>query len=93
MDLCEQSRLAVAGEVTWQTVGADTVVLSLESGYIYTCNATTARMLERLDGRGTLGELADAMEAEFDAPREEVLRDVLSMARQLVEEKLLRAVE
>jgi len=93
MDLCEQSRLAVAGEVTWQTVGADTVVLSLESGYIYTCNATTSRMLEQLDGRPTLGELADAMEAEFDAPREEVLRDVLSMARQLVEEKLLRAVE
>lgn len=90
MELSEQTRLAVAEDVSWQRVGSDTVILSLESGYIYTCNGTTARMLELADGRRTL---AEAMLAEFDVERRELLGDLLAMAGKLLEEKLLRKMD
>lgn len=93
MELSEQTRLAVAEDVSWQRVGSDTVILSLESGYIYTCNGTTACMLELADGQRTLAELAEAMLAEFDVERRELLGDLLAMAGKLLEEKLLRKMD
>ena len=55
----DQSRYQVAKDVTYQSMGQgqEVVLLSLSSGYLYTCNDTTASFLQHLDGRRTLAEV------------------------------------
>ena len=44
--IAENARLRLADDVTFQSVAADqTVVLSLDSGQLYTCNETSAALL------------------------------------------------
>jgi hypothetical protein len=86
-----QSRLRLAEDVSFQALGADggSVLLSLASGYLYTCNETTAALVAALDGRRTLAEAVDELEKQFDAPRAQLEADMLAMAGRLVDEKLL----
>jgi hypothetical protein len=87
----ESTRLALSDDVAHQSLGEghDAVVLSLASGYLYTCNETTRRFLEALDGQRTLGEVVDLLEAEYDVPRETLAADLAAMAERLLEEKLV----
>jgi hypothetical protein len=51
--LSQHARLKLANDVTFQSLGPgeETVVLSLNSGYLYTGNETTEAFLRKLDGR------------------------------------------
>jgi len=91
----ETTRLALSDDVAHQSLGEgqDTVVLSLGSGYLYTCNETTRRFLEALDGQRTLGEVIDLLEGEYEVAREQLAADLTALAYQLVAEKLIVAVE
>ena len=93
--LDESVRLALSDDVAHQSLGEgqDTVVLSLKSGYLYTCNETTQSFLKALDGRRTLGEAVDLLEAEYDVPREKLGADLAAMAEELLAEKLITIVE
>ncbi len=88
-------RLALSDDVAHQSLGEgqDTVVLSLKSGYLYTCNETAERFLRALDGRRTLGEAVDLLEAEYDVPRERLAADLAALAEELLAEKLIAVVE
>lgn len=57
----QNSRLKLATDVTFQSLGPgeETVVLSLNSGYLYTCNDTAAAFLRSLDGRRRLATVID----------------------------------
>ncbi len=87
----ETIRLALSDDVAHQSMGEgqDAVVLSLKSGYLYTCNETTERFLKTLDGRRTLGEVIDLLEGEYEVPREELAADLAALAQQLLDEKLI----
>ncbi|HUT37591.1 MAG TPA: PqqD family protein [Planctomycetota bacterium] len=87
----ESARLALSEDVAHQSLGEgqDTVVLSLKSGYLYTCNETTQRFLEALDGRRTLGEVVDLLEGEFDVARATLAADLAALAEELLAEKLI----
>lgn len=91
MPITDQTRLALAADVTFQGLGPrqETVILSLASGYLFTCSETTAALLRAVDGRRTVAELVDLLLREYDVLREKLRADVLSMAAQLVEKKLL----
>ena len=93
--LDESVRLALSDDVAHQSLGEgqDTVVLSLKSGYLYTCNETTQSFLKALDGRRTLGEAVDLLEAEYDVPRAKLGADLAAMAEELLAEKLITIVE
>jgi len=84
-------RLAMADGVTSETLGPgqDTVVLSLRSGYLYTCNVTTAAFLKALDGRRTFAEVVDLLYEQFDVPRDALRRDLSALAQKLLAEKLI----
>ena len=90
----ESVRLALSDDVAHQSLGddQDTVVLSLKSGYLYTCNETTERFLKALDGRRTLGEVVALLEAEYDVARETLAADLSALAEELLAEKLIVAV-
>jgi hypothetical protein len=84
-------RLKLADDVTYQSLGpgSDTVVLSLYSGYLYTCNETSAAFLQALDGRRTLAEVIETLWEEYEVPREDLTRDMTALAGKLLAEKLL----
>jgi pyrroloquinoline quinone biosynthesis protein D len=89
------TRLRVAQKVSRQDMGKgqDSVVFSLSSGYLYTCNETTADFLEALDGERTLDEVIDLMLAQYDVERQVLEPDLIEIADKLVEEKLIVVVE
>lgn len=95
MELGEQTRLALCQDVAFQSLGAqqDTVVLSLGSGYLYTCSATTAALLEAVDGRRSLGQIVQLLSGRYDVSTDKLLQDVLAMAGRLLDEHLVRVVE
>jgi hypothetical protein len=71
----------------------DTVVLSLRSGYLYTCNETAADFLVSLDGKRTIGDVADLMVERYEVTREELTRDLLELAATFLDEGLVRVVD
>ena len=92
--LTVQSRLKLAEDVTHQSLGPgqDTVILSLASGYLYTCNRTTAEFLLAVDGRRTLAEVIACLEERFDVAPEKLGRDMLALAEKLLAEQLVQVV-
>jgi len=89
--LSQNARLKLADDVTFQSLGPgeETVVLSLNSGYLYTCNETTDAFLRRLDGRRPLAAVIDLLFDEFQVPREALSVDMTELAAKLLEEKLI----
>jgi pyrroloquinoline quinone biosynthesis protein D len=89
--LSQSVRLRLADDVTFQSLGPgeETVMLSLNSGYLYTCNETTAAFLRGLDGRQSLAAVIDMLFNEFQVPRETLSRDMTALAAKLLDEKLL----
>jgi pyrroloquinoline quinone biosynthesis protein D len=89
--LSHHARLRLADDVTFQSLGPgeETVVLSLNSGYLYTCNETTAAFLRGLDGRRPLAAVIDSLFDEFQVSRETLSRDMTELAAKLLEEKLI----
>jgi pyrroloquinoline quinone biosynthesis protein D len=89
--LSQNARLKLANDVTFQSLGPgeETVVLSLNSGYLYTCNETTDAFLQRLDGRRPLAAVIDLLFNEFQVPRETLIKDMTKLAVELLGEKLI----
>jgi pyrroloquinoline quinone biosynthesis protein D len=50
-------------------------------------------IVDRLDGNTSLGEIIDALVAEYDAPREVIDHDVRAVVGLLEEKRFLRAEE
>ena len=88
--LTERTRLCLASDVSRQSMGPsqETVILSFDSGYLYTGNETTEEFLKGLDGKRTLGEIIDQLERQYDVSREELARDLTRLAEELLREKL-----
>jgi len=65
-------QIRVPEHVVYRRFAAETVVLNLETGQYYGLNGTAGRMLEELDGAGTLGEAAAVLAGDLDVPREQL---------------------
>ena len=82
-------RFRVDSDVSFQKLEDATVLVHLTTGRIHHTNATGTRIWELLaDGR-SVAETLEALQAEFDAPREQLEREVAEFVRQLSEEKML----
>ena len=83
---------SVSDEVVAREVGGEMVLLDLASGQYFGLDAVGGRIWELLSERPhTLAELCDAIEAEFDAPRDRIEADLLALATQLSEQELIVA--
>ena len=78
--------------VSFQRLGNEdgAVVLIIETGQLYTCNATTQKFLSSIDGKRTFAELVDEIGDAFDVSRGELHRDLSEMAEELVSEGLIQ---
>jgi pyrroloquinoline quinone biosynthesis protein D len=63
------------------------VVLAPER--LFVPDEIAAEILRRCNGAASIGDIVDALAAEFDAPREEIAADVLALVAGLCEQGVL----
>ena len=87
-------KLKIADDVTFQSLGpgVETVILSLNSGVLYSCNDTTAAFLSAIDGQLSLVQIIDELSDRFDVSRSKLMLDIKSIANKLIDEKLIKEV-
>ncbi len=77
-------------QVASRTVEEQAVVVLSDAGEVTVLNPVGTRVWELIDGKRSVGDIADAIVAEYGAAAEVVRRDVQEFMQGLVE---LRAVE
>lgn len=87
------SRLRLADDVTFQSMGpgAETVMLSLGSGNLYTCNETTEAFLRALDGSRTFDQAIDKLAEQYEVAKDQLRGDLKKLTDRLLAEKLVVA--
>ena len=82
-------------DVVARDVQGEFIIIPITSGIgdledeIFSLNATGRAIWERLDGKRSLKDLADDLEAEFEAPEIEIEKDVLGLTKELLKRKML----
>lgn len=90
MPILPSDFFAVSDDVVSREVGGEMVLLDLASGQYFGLDLVGGRIWELLSERSqTLRELSDQIEAEFDAPREQIEADILALANQLRDQELI----
>jgi hypothetical protein len=77
----DQQRFEVDGDVLYQPVEDEVVLLNLKSQQYYGLDAIGARIWQLLVETGNVDTVADRLCEEYDADRSRVLHDVESMVQ------------
>jgi hypothetical protein len=88
--LALSDRLTAAPRVTRATQHGETMLLDLAGGAYYTLNESGAFVWDMLLRGTTLGEIVDALEARYDAPRDVIASDASAMTSELLAASLVR---
>ncbi len=86
----EGAAYEAAGDVLFQAIDGEAVLLSLTSQNYYTLNSSAARMWQLLLECGKPEGVADRLCGEYEVERDRALNDVESLARGLCDAGLLR---
>lgn len=89
--LTDQTILQLANDARFQSLGEgqQTVIVSLASGFLYTCNDTTHSFLRAMDGQKTFGQIVDALAGEYEVNRDKLRADMAALTEKLLKEKLV----
>jgi hypothetical protein len=89
------TRFKIAEDVTFQSLGQglETVILSLNSGVLYSCNDTTRIFLSAINGQLSLAQIIDNLLEQFDVSKAKLTSDICSIAEKLLSEKLIKEVD
>jgi len=82
-------KIIVSPQVVAREVGNETVILDLVSGNYFGLDRVGARMWQLIEAGKSLAAVRDAMADEYNVSLEVLERDVLALARDLVEKKLV----
>jgi hypothetical protein len=81
--------MTIPPQVMTRTVGDEVVILDLASGTYFGLDPVGARVWELMTDGLSLGEICTQMLAEYEVAREDLERDVLSLAAELLEQHLI----
>lgn len=84
-----ETTFVIPSHVIARTVGGETVILDLESGTYFGLDPIGARIWQLIENGKSLAEACDAMIGEYDVSREVLERDALTLAADLVGNKLV----
>jgi hypothetical protein len=89
--IADDSRLRLGEDVVFQSFGdgSETVVVSLRTGFLFSCNDTTKTFLEALDGKKTLVEIGRELVSIFEVSEERLLNDLRLLADKMISEELI----
>ena len=82
-------RIRIPEEVLARQVGEETVMLQLAKGTYFGLDPVGTRVWQLLREGRTLEQACDVMVEEFDVSREDVERDLLDLAQDLVRQGLI----
>ena len=87
--MIDSERYRASDDVVAREVGGEMVLLDLASGTYFGLAAVGSRVWEELSkGEPSLAQLADLIEAEFDAPRDTIEQDLAELIGKLVDKQL-----
>jgi hypothetical protein len=84
-----QSKFVVSPHAMSRTIGEETVILDLESGTYFGLDPVGARMWQILEEGKSVGEARDAIFDEYEVERDRLEADLLTLAAELAERKLV----
>jgi hypothetical protein len=93
-----ESKLLPSEDIVARVIEGEIVIVPLAAGIgdmedeLYTLNETGRAIWDRLDGQRTLREIAAGLAQEFEAPVEEIEKDVEGFATELLNRKILVTV-
>lgn len=82
-------KVTIPAQVMARQVGEETVILDLASGTYFGLDPVGARIWQLMDEGRTFAEVCESMLAEYEVTQEEIERDVLRLAEELREKKLI----
>jgi len=88
-----ETLLQRASDVAYQSLGPDedTVILSLRTGQLHTCNETTRAFLDALDRPRRFEEVLDRLHEQYDVSREKLADDMRQLVESLLREGIVVA--
>jgi pyrroloquinoline quinone biosynthesis protein D len=91
MNAADDTRLCLSEDVAFQSLGdgRETVVVSLKTGFLYSCNDTTRAFLEAVDGEKTLAEIGRELLVVFAVTEDRLLADLRLLADRMLAEGLV----
>lgn len=84
-----QSKFVLSPHAMSRTIGEETVILDLESGTYFGLDPLGARMWQMLEEGKSVGEARDAIFDEYEVERDRLEADLLALAAELAERKLV----
>jgi len=85
------TQLEVSSSVVTREIGGEMVLMDLESGTYFGLDAIGGRAWKALEDGLTIKELCEQIENEFEVSPEQIREDMLALARNLLEHKLVTA--
>ena len=76
-------------QVAARIIDGEAVIVLPESGQVSILNEVSSRIWELVDGTRSVGEITEAIVAEYDVTPEQAERDVEEFIQELVENKML----
>ena len=83
---------ALHPQVATQVVNGLTVIVLADSGEVLVVNSLGTRILDLIDGKRSVAEIARQIEAEYEVPAEEARRDLDEFLQTLSEAGALSTV-
>ncbi len=93
--LSPESVCSPSDDVVSREIEGELIIVPIAAGIgdeddeLYTLNETGRAIWERLDGTRTLREVAGELANVYEAPLDEIARDVLGLAEELAKRKIL----
>jgi Coenzyme PQQ synthesis protein D (PqqD) len=82
-------KIKIPAQVMTRQVGEETVILDLVGGSYFGLDPVGARIWQLMADGKTLAEVCEAMLNLYEVSREDIERDVLGLARDLSEKRLI----
>ena len=83
------TRLEVSSSVVTREIGGEMVLMDLESGTYFGLDAIGGRAWQGFEDGLTIKQLCEQIEDEFEVSPEQFREDMLALARNLLEQKLV----
>ncbi len=80
-------------DITVKKIGKDTIIMTEDSEEIHTLNETGTFIWFAVDGKRTLGKLAEMLCDEFDVTRDKAYEELLSFINGLETKGLIKLVD
>ncbi len=89
MVLVKELKYSVSGDVLFQEVGGETVLLDLGTERYFGLDEVGTRIWDLINEGRAVGELADVLLAEYDVDRATLERDIETLLSSLLEAGLI----